>query len=54
MKNKYQKKKNKNRANHGLTVLTDHQKSFQTVDSEWILMVNNMKRKNIKRPFMED
>ena len=50
----YQKKKNKNRVNHGLTVLTDHQKSFQTVDSEWILMVNNMKRKNIKRPFMED
>ena len=31
----------------------NHQKSIQTEDSEWTLMVNN-KRKNIQRPLMED
>ena len=33
--------------------LTNHQRSIQTKDSEWTLMVHN-KRKNIKRPLMED
>ena len=49
MKNKYQKK-NKSWTD---CPLTDHQKSFQTEDSEWTLVFNN-KRKNIQRPLMED
>ena len=37
IQSKYQKKKNKGRTNHGLTVLL---RTIQTEDPEWIVMVN--------------
>ena len=44
MKSKYQKKKNKGRKKSWADChLTDHQRSIQTEDSKWALMVNNIR-----------